>query len=200
VPYWGALGPGRSIRRWTHSQGWGLPGGCQTVTSRTKLSLLCSMLSLQLAQPPHMDGEKRHTEKVMKCFLLTRCKEMASPSLIRLTLELYTRISFLENFLKLENGKPISNTTSDQWTHTIFFAPYLLRHLTTDKRNLVTDYNVSVGAARGSKNIGPTTTRILTWNWYGRFNFRSSRFHSIFSVKEFTGFLGKKIQKHISLY
>ena len=36
------------------------------------------MLSLQLAQPRHMEGEKRHTEKVMKSILFTRYKEMAS--------------------------------------------------------------------------------------------------------------------------
>jgi hypothetical protein len=40
---------------------------------------------------------------------------------------------------------------------TNFFAPYLLRHLTSDKRNVVTYYNVSVGA-RGSKNFRSTTT------------------------------------------
>jgi len=63
------------------------------------------MLSLQLAQPRHMEGEKRHTEKVMKFILFTRYNEMASPSLIRLTLELYTRTSFLGTILQVSKRK-----------------------------------------------------------------------------------------------
>lgn len=63
------------------------------------------MLSLQLAQPRHMEGEKRHTEKVMKLILFNRYKKTASPSLIRLTLELYKRITFLETILQVPKQK-----------------------------------------------------------------------------------------------
>lgn len=172
-----------------------MPGGCQTVTSRTKLSLLRSMLSLQLAQPRHMEGEKRHTEKVMKFILFNRYKKTASPSLC-LTSELYIR-----NYSSSFKTQNIFLTPHQIIELTIFFAPYLLRHLTSDKRNVVTDYDVSVGGARGSKNISATATRVLTRSRYGRFNFWSSSVHTIFSVKEFMGFLGKKFQNHdISLH
>lgn len=63
------------------------------------------MLSLQLAQPRHMEREKRHTEKVMKFILFIRYKEMDSPSLIRLTFELYKRISALETILQASKRK-----------------------------------------------------------------------------------------------
>ena len=90
---------------------------------------------------------------------------MASPSLIRLTLELHTRISFLETILQASKRKPdFEHHIRSMNSYNFFFAPYLLRHLTTDKRNLVTDYNVSVGGARGSKNICPTITHILIRN------------------------------------
>jgi hypothetical protein len=52
-----------------------------------------------------MEGEKRHTEKVMKLILFNRYKKTASPSLIRLTLELYKRITFLETILQVPKQK-----------------------------------------------------------------------------------------------
>ena len=98
MPYYWVLGPGRSIRRWTHSQGWGLPGGCQTVTSQTKWSLLRSMLSLQWAQPRHMEREGNVPKRLWNSPVI---RKWFLHLLIRLTLELYTTISFLKIILQV---------------------------------------------------------------------------------------------------
>lgn len=89
--------------------------------------------------PSHGKGGEC-TEKVMK---FTRYKEMVSPSLNTFNIR-----TIHDNILPENYSSSLRTDYQFVPPHqiielTIFFAPYPLRHFTSDKRNLVTDYDVA---------------------------------------------------------